>query len=107
MAEVKKLDEQEELDFHLLLSLMPPLHNEPDFALLPELFAILGHEKLIELCKYAGGELLVVPTVKQLADSIEALQWFYNIYIKKTGKYSDVPPEIVGLLDVIRKVYKC
>lgn len=107
MDDKSRLSEREELDFHLLLSLMPPLHKEPDFALLPELFSILGHEKLIELCKYAGGEIVVLPTVKQLSDSIEALKWFYNIYIKKSAKYADVPPELGGLVDEIRKVYQC
>ena len=35
----------EELDFHYLLSLLPPLQGEPEFAMLPELFSILSSEK--------------------------------------------------------------
>ena len=50
-----KLPITEELDFAYLLSLLPPLKDEPEFAWLPELFSIVGHESLIRLCKYAGG----------------------------------------------------
>ena len=64
----------EELDFHYLLELMPPLHNIPEFAWLPELFSIIGYEKLIQLCKYAGGETIAIPTIEELTSSIESLQ---------------------------------
>ena len=43
-----KLPLTEEIDFHYLLGLMPPLHNVPEFAWLPELFSIIGHEKLVK-----------------------------------------------------------
>ena len=55
---MSKLNRTEDLDFHYLLTLMPPLHNISQFTWLPELFSIIGHEGLIKLCKYAGGETI-------------------------------------------------
>lgn len=95
----------EDLDFHYLLGLMPPLHDEPEFAWLPELFSIVGHESLITLCKYAGGEVIKIPTLDQLSKSIEALQWFYDVKIKKSKSISDVPPDVSTLFIKISEVY--
>lgn len=95
----------EELDFHYLLGLMPPLHDEIEFAWLPELFSIVGHESLIKLCKFAGGETIKVPTLEELSKSIDALQWFYNAEICKRNSYSEVPIELVTLVNKIRKLY--
>ena len=88
-----KLSYREELDFHYLLGLMPPLHNIPEFAWLPELFSIIGHEKLILLSKYAGGETITIPTLNQILSSIEALQLFYDINISGTKDISALTPE--------------
>lgn len=99
------LPKTEELDFHYLLSLMPPMHNTPEFAWLPELFSIIGHEKLILLCKYAGGERIRIPTLEQLSDSIEALQWFYDVHITKRKAITDVPPRLHALFDKVLKAY--
>lgn len=99
------LSKTEELDFAYLLELMPPLHDIPEFALLPELFTILGHDKLIDLCKYAGGETLRIPTVEQLLQSIQALQLFYDIRIKYAKSMTDVPDELLPLVKVIDRVY--
>ena len=97
----------EELDFHYLLELMPPLHQVPEYALLPELFACIGHEKLVEVCKYMGGEVLHIPTLEELEQSIDALQWFYDIHlVKKPGKVSAlVPDEIRPLYERIVEAY--
>lgn len=95
----------EELDFAYLLELMPPLHNVPEFAWLPELFSIIGHERLLLLCKYAGGETLTIPTVDQLTQSIETLQLWYDIHIKKTKTELDVPMNLKHLYDEMEKVY--
>lgn len=95
----------EDLDFHYLLGLMPPLHNEPEFAWLPELFSTIGYERLITLCKYAGGELIKIPTLDQLGDSIDALQWFYDVKIKKIKSISEVPANISQLFLKICEVY--
>ena len=72
---MSKLPITEELDFQYLLGLMPPLHDVPEFSWLPELFSIIGYEKLLLLCKYAGGETIKIPTVEQVQESIDALQW--------------------------------
>lgn len=100
-----KLPITEELDFHYLLGLMPPLYQVPEFAWLPELFSIIGHERLIQLCKFAGGERIRIPTLEQLTDSIEALQWFYDVHIKKTKNVVEVPVRLHTLFDKIREVY--
>lgn len=100
-----KLPISEELDFHYLLQLMPPLHNVPEFAWLPELFSIIGHERLIKLCKYAGGERIRIPTLEQLSDSIDALQWFYDVEIKKTKDIAEVPVNLHPLLTKMLEIY--
>lgn len=81
----------EELDFHYLLTLMPALSEIPQFSWLPELFSIIGHEKLIELCKYAGGETLQIPTLDELSDAVESMQWYYDVYMKHTKKIEEIP----------------
>lgn len=95
----------EELDFHYLLSLMPPLHDVPEYELLPELFAIVGHERLISLCKYAGGETIRIPTLDELSDAVEALQWFYDIDIKHSKEVQGVPYRLLPLYNKIRETY--
>ena len=101
----KGLPITEELDFHYLLSLMPPLKNTPEFAWLPELFSIIGCERLIDLCKYAGGETIKIPTISQLSDSIEALQYFYDIEITKLRTVDEVPQQLCSLVSKIKSVY--
>ena len=100
-----KLPIFEELDFAYLLELMLPLYNIPEFAWLPELFSIVGHETLLKLCKYAGGESIKIPTLEQLQDSIDALQWFYDIKFKKTKMLLEVPPKLLPLVNKIIEVY--
>lgn len=105
MGRKHKLPVREDLDFAFLLELMPPLHNVPEYHWLPELFSIIGHEKLLTLCKYAGGETIRIPTMKELSDSIEALQWFYNIRIKQSRDIDKMPEHLRYLYDTIEKVY--
>ena len=99
------LSVKEELDFQYLLQLLPPLENEPEFAALPELFSIIGAKTLIKLCKYAGGETIKIPTLEQLCQDIEALQWYYNVYIKKTKVSSEIPMELKELVAKIQRAY--
>lgn len=95
----------EELDFHYLLALMPPLTGLPEFEWLPELFSIIGHVKLIELCNYAGGETIRIPTLDQLNEALDALQAFYDCYIAKRISPSEIPTNLAGLVRKIRDVY--
>jgi hypothetical protein len=95
----------EELDFQYLLQLLPPLENTPEFANLPELFSIIGAKKLITLCKYAGGETITLPTLEQLLRDIQALQWYYDVYIKGTKSSAEIPPELLDLVIKIRTEY--
>ena len=101
----KQLPVTEELDFHYLLSLMPPLHDIDEFSWLPELFSIIGHEKLILLCKYAGGEVIRIPTIDQLNQSLISLQWFYDVYITGRKEANEIPLEYVELVSKIVEVY--
>ena len=101
----KQLPVTEELDFHYLLSLMPPLYNIDASSWLPELFSIIGHEKLILLCKYAGGEVIRIPTIDQLNQSLISLQWFYDVYITGRKGAHEIPLEYVELVSKIVEVY--
>ena len=100
-----ELSSTEELDFQYLLQLLPPLENTPEFANLPELFSIIGAKSLIKLCKYAGGETIRIPTLEQLCRDIEALQWYYDVYIKKSKSSSEIPLELVELVSKIKQTY--
>lgn len=94
----------EELDFAYLLELMRPLSAEPNYAWLPELFSLIGVESLIQLCKYAGGQTIKLPTLDQLNYSIEAMQWFYEVHIKGVD-ISNVPKQYVEEVNRIIKLY--
>lgn len=96
----------EELDFHYLLTLMPPLHSLPEYSWLPELFSIIGYESLVKLCQYAGGETIKIPTLEQLVTSIEALQIFYDVYIKKSKSFSSIPQNLRQIVGKIYHVYR-
>lgn len=96
----------EELDFQYLLQLLPPLENEPEFAWLPELFSIIGAKKLITLCKYAGGETIKIPTVDQLSQAIDALQWYYDVYVTGKKSVEEIPTELTPLVLKIRNTYQ-
>lgn len=100
-----KLPKSEELDFHYLLSLMRPLYNIDDFCWLPELFSIVGHERLITLCKYAGGETIRIPKLDELSNSIDALQFFYDVYVKHSKKVNEIPASLKSLVSAIKEVY--
>lgn len=97
----KTLDVTEELDFHYLLTIMPTLYEVSAFSWLPELFAIIGHDKLIKLCKYAGGETIQIPTLEELSDAIESLQMYYDVYIKRVKSETDIP---VKHKDMVKRI---
>ena len=102
----KEIPVKDELDFQYLLQLLPPLENEPEFAWLPELFSIIGARNLITLCKYAGGESIKLPTLDQLSKDIDALQWYYDVYITHKKSAIDVPQELRDLVKKIQGVYQ-
>ena len=100
------MNNSEELDFTYLLELMRPLKSIPEYALLPELFAIVGYDKLLDLCRYAGGETIKVHTVDELSESIIAMQWFYQVKIKHNKLESQVPESLYPLYQKICVVYR-
>lgn len=102
---MSKLNRTEDLDFHYLLSLMPPLHDMKEFSWLPELFSTIGHESLIKLCKYAGGETIRIPTLYELSDSIDALQSYYDVYIKHVYTSEEIPTKLKDLVKKIKEVF--
>lgn len=95
----------EELDFAYLLSLLPPLTGESGYAWLPELFSIIGHERLLTLCKYAGGEVIRIPTIEEICSKIEILDWFYSVYISKKHQVQEIPPDIVDDVIRVKRIY--
>ena len=101
----KGLPITEDLDFSYLLGLMRPLYDVDEYAWLPELFTLIGHEKLIDLCRYVGGETITIPTLEQLNSSIEALQNFYDVYIKKSIAIEDIPVSNHDLVCKIKEIY--
>lgn len=100
-----KLPVTEELDFHYMLELMPALHDIDRFRWLPELFSIVGVESLLKLCQYAGGEIIEIPTIEELRDSVDSLQWFYDVYVSKVKDSQGIPIRLIPLVDKIREVY--
>lgn len=95
----------EELDFAYLLELMPPLHDTEGFSWLPELFSIVGHETLIKLCRYAGGETIRIPTLEELESSVQAIQWFYDTMIHRKKSIDEIPSDILPMVKKISEVY--
>ena len=102
MGNNEKLSITESSDFYLLLELMVPLYGVEEYAWLPELFSIIGHERLIELAKYAGGETIKIPTLQEITLAIEALDWYYKVYIKKCNYRKSIPVEYLSLVDKIK-----
>lgn len=102
---MKDLPIKEELDFQYLLQLLPPLEGEPEFAWLPELFSIIGAKNLITLCKYAGGETIKIPTLDELTRDIDALQWYYDVFVAGKKSLGEIPADLCALVMKIRSVY--
>lgn len=90
---MSKLPKTEELDFCYLLTLLPALKGIPEYAPLPELFSLVGHEALIDLCKYAGGETFRIPTLEELNTSIESLKWYYAVFVTGETSITAIPAE--------------
>ena len=95
----------EELDFQYLLTLLPPLTGIPEYSWLPELFSIIGHDKLLLLSRYAGGETIRIPTLEELSHAIQSLQVFYNVYISKKLTVDQIPSEVAETVEEIVQVY--
>ena len=104
-SEDRILSITESSDFHCLLELMLPLHEQDEFAWLPELFSIVGYERLLLLAKYAGGETIKIPTLDQLSHAIEALDWYYRVYIIRKKFRKSIPEEYLETVDKIKEVF--
>lgn len=105
MSTKDKLPESESLDFHYLLTLMPPLHDVPEFAWLPELFSIIDIDAFLDLCRFCGGETIRIPTLAEASKSVDAMQWFYDIAVSKKSAFDDVPDNLKELVAKIIKIY--
>lgn len=98
-----KLPLPEQNDFHYLLTIMQALHSMDEYAWLPELFTILeSDEAVAKLCHVAGGEVIRIPTLDELQNSITALQWYYDVYITQKKTIFQVPNEYKPLVYKIR-----
>ena len=61
------------------------------------------NEKLILLCKFAGGEILKIPTMKELTTAIEAMQYFVDVDVKQIK--SDISnPDAIAEASKIREL---
>lgn len=100
-----KLPLTEDLDFHYLLGLLPALTDEPEYAWLPELFSTIGYQSLLDLCEYAGGETIRIPTIEELSIAIAGLDYFYNINIKHSISESEIPDNILSTYLKIKSKY--
>lgn len=100
----KKISLTEYSDFHYLLELLPLLYDDPRYESLPELFSIIGHENLILLSKYAGGSVIRIPRIDELNESIEALEWYYKVYIDRTKQDFEVPLSLRDSVEEIRRI---
>lgn len=97
-----KLPLPEQIDFHCLLSLLPALHNIPEYAWLPELYSLIDEDALTKLCSVAGGETIRIPTLAELQHSTDALQWYYDIYIAQRKQLKELPAE---LSESVKQIY--
>lgn len=103
--DTEKLDITQSSDFHCLLELMTPLYQIEEFAWLPELFSIIGHEKLLLLMKYAGGATIRIPKLEELNSALEALDWYYKVYVIKRKYRKSIPEEYRPLVEEIKEVF--
>ncbi len=55
--------------------------------------------------KYAGGETIRIPTLDELNDSIEALDWYYKVYVVKNRYKKSIPQKYRILVDKIKEVF--
>lgn len=105
MSKSDKLDLTQTSDFHCLLELMLPLYQIEEYSWLPELFSIIGYEKLLLLAKYAGGATIKIPTVDEISKAIEALDWYYKVYLTHTKYKKSIPSELADLVNKIKEVF--
>lgn len=101
----KVLSITESSDFQCLLELMLPLYQQDEFAWLPELFSILGYEKLLTLARYAGGETIRIPTIEEISHAIESLEWYYKVYITRKKMRKSIPEEYRQSVAKIKEVF--
>ena len=101
----KELSLTETSDFHCLLELMLPLFGLEEYSWLPELFAIVGHERLLTLAKYAGGATIKIPTLDELTRAIEALEWYYRVHVARSKYKKSIPEEYRDLVEKIKGVF--
>lgn len=105
MKHKNELNITESSDFHCLLELMLPLYNVDEYAWLPELFSIIGYESLLMLSKYAGGSTIKIPTIAEISKAIEALEWYYRVYVVKNKYQKSIPSNCVDLVNKIKEVF--
>ena len=99
-----KLDLTQSSDFQYLLELMLPLSNDPAYAWLPELFSVIGHEKLILLCKFCGGETIRIPKLEELMEALDALDWYYKVHIAHCKYRKSIPERLVPKVEHIKEI---
>jgi len=104
MGESKQLSLTEASNFEYLLELLVPLSSDPSFAWLPELFSIIGYEKLLLLSRFAGGETIKIPTISQISESMEGLNWYYRVFVEKSKYRKSIPEQYVDIVYRIKEI---
>lgn len=82
-------------DFYFIVHLIiNKLSDNKDRKIIPELCYLLDKKSLLNLITYFEGETITIPTKEEIIDSINLIELYYQINIKK-----------VTINDAIVKVY--
>lgn len=82
-------------DFYFIVHLIiNKLSDNKDRKIIPELCYLLDKKSLLNLITYFEGETITIPTKEEIIDSINLIELYYQINIKK-----------VNINDAIVKVY--
>ena len=82
-------------DFYFIVHLIiNKLSDNKDRKIIPELCYLLDKKSLLNLITYFEGETITIPTKEEIIDSINLIELYYQINIKK-----------ININDAIVKVY--
>lgn len=88
--------------YSILLFALYQLKNCPDYAVLSQLMFMFDSTSLLKLCSQFGGTTITIPTVQELNEVLEGLNYYYSKDIQHEN-VSTTPPQtyyiIKDLLD--------
>lgn len=84
MAIKNELQKLKELDiWSLMLFVLYNFQRVPEYSSLSELAYILDKKNLLKLCEYFGGQVIKIPTIDQLEETIYGMLLYQYIDIEK------------------------